>query len=161
MQAVGICSAICQHANGAMITAVCCLTSSIYNDYRADVVVTATTTAEGVHILHIWQHEYGRDGTRIKSEACAVKELKKVAATGHPHAITSICAIPAGTLPFNGAAFVTCSKGDATVDGDHGTTRLWTMNGAALPMKLESGGLVEDSHSQRTRTHTHCSILYS
>jgi hypothetical protein len=92
----------CQHAEGAEITAVCCLTRT---DDTKNVVITATTT-RGIHSLHIWHIEY--------QQTEAVEELISTVAMAHSNAIISICAVPAGTLRSRGVAcaFVTCSKGN-------------------------------------------------
>jgi WD40 repeat protein len=116
-------------------------------------VVVATTTAEGMHSLHVWQlqyelPEYDEDGRQIESETCKVKQHRKVV-SAHPNSITSICAVPEHTSYWTDAAFVTCSKGSGTLNENHqGTIRLWTVDGDALPMKLQNGEFVEKLHCE-------------
>jgi WD40 repeat protein len=142
--------AVCQHAEGAEITAVCCLRCT---DNTNNVVITATTTKgiETLHSLHIWhmmyqQAEYDHDGKCIKPEACTVEERINPVAMRHPNAIISICAVPAGA-PSNGATFVTCSKGVIATSA-RGTIKLWTVEGDALPMMVKRIVSVQEIHCE-------------
>jgi WD40 repeat protein len=70
-------------------------------------------------------------------ETVLVEAPVEIVPEAHLNAITSVCAVPLRGSSSDGAALVTCSRGN-------GTFRLWTSAGTPLTMKLESGEDVEE-----------------
>jgi hypothetical protein len=100
--------------------------------------------------LHIWhtqrqQAEFDSEGRHVVPETVLVEAPVEIVPEAHLNAITSVCAVPLRGSSSDGAALVTCSRGNGTfTDADHGTIRLWTSAGTPLTMKLESGEDVEE-----------------